>query len=86
LKFNITYFILIAVFTILASPAYAYIDPATGSMILQGIVLTFVAGWFMLKNYWLKIISIFIGCSKGDGASDLPNDLKSKSLSCLIVL
>lgn len=77
MKFNTLNLILIAVLTFAASPAYAYIDPGSGSMILQGVVLAFVAGWFTVKNYWVRIISLFRGHPKDDAASELPSDSKS---------
>ena len=40
-------------------PAYAYIDPGTGSVILQAIVGLFFAGAVTMKIYWGKIISFF---------------------------
>jgi hypothetical protein len=34
---------------------YAYIDPGTGSYVIQIIIAAFVAVSFMVKLYWLKI-------------------------------
>ena len=51
---------------IYVKPAFAYIDPGSGTMILQAIVLAFVAGWFTIKNYWLKIIGLFKGGNKSE--------------------
>lgn len=39
--------------------AQAYLDPGTGSMILQGIVAAVAVVGFTLKNYWYKIRAIF---------------------------
>ena len=51
---------------ILASPllavpgvAMAYLDPATGSMILQGALAALFAGMFTLKVYWTKVSALF---------------------------
>lgn len=40
--------------------AYSYIDPGTGSYIIQIVIAAFVAVSFMVKIYWLKIKN-FIG-------------------------
>ncbi len=44
---------------------FAYLDPGTGSMILQVIVGAVVGIGVILKTYWTKITSIF---SKGKKA------------------
>ena len=51
-----------AVLLFVASPAYAYLDPGTGSMILQGLIAGIAMGWFTLKMYWYKVKAFF---SKG---------------------
>ena len=35
--------------------AFAYLDPGTGSMILQGIIAGIAVAGFTIKNYWYKI-------------------------------
>jgi hypothetical protein len=49
------------IFALLAfpQPAYAYIDPGTGSYVLQMILAVILAVPFVLKRYWLKIKSFF---------------------------
>ena len=39
--------------------AAAYLDPGTGSMILQGLIAGIALGWLTLKNYWYKIAGFF---------------------------
>jgi hypothetical protein len=39
--------------------AFAYLDPGTGSMILQGIIAGVAIGWFTIKTYWYKLASLF---------------------------
>ena len=39
----------------LVSEAFAYIDPGTGSMILQSIIGALVGVGIVLKVYWTKI-------------------------------
>lgn len=43
----------------IASPAYAYIDPASGSAIMSAVVGFFVAIGLAVKTYWYKIKSVF---------------------------
>ena len=40
-------------------PALAYLDPSTGSMIVQGLIAGVTLTWFTIKNYWYKLNSIF---------------------------
>ncbi len=55
--------ILILVLVAFPQPAYAYIDPGTGSYVLQIILAGILAVPFVLKRYWIKIKSIFKGSS-----------------------
>ena len=43
----------------LAAPAKAYIDPGTGSYILQVVAGLFFAGIFVLKSYWHAFKAFF---------------------------
>ena len=38
-----------------ADNAHAYIDPGTGSMIIQSVVAAIAGGLFITKTYWHKI-------------------------------
>jgi hypothetical protein len=42
------------------NPAYAYIDPGTGSIIISFIVGIISAAFFYIKGFWLKIKNFFI--------------------------
>ncbi len=42
-----------------ASPAHAYLDPGTGSMILQGLIGGIAAGATVIALYYQKIKSFF---------------------------
>jgi len=46
------------------SPAYAYLDPGTGSLVLQTLLVIVVGSMFFLKNIWRKIKSFFTGKKK----------------------
>ena len=51
-------YLLLAVVTS-ASPAYAYLDPGTGSMILQGLLGGLAAGAAVIGIYWQKVKAFF---------------------------
>ena len=38
-----------------ASPAFAYVDPGTGSAIVSIIIGAIVGSWLFLKSFWFKI-------------------------------
>ncbi len=48
-------------FAILIFPtsAFAYLDPGTGSMILQGIIAGAAIVGFAIKTYWYRILGFF---------------------------
>lgn len=52
-------FSLIALLLIIMEPAHAYLDPGTGSMILQGVIASIAVAGFTLKTYWYKVRSMF---------------------------
>ena len=39
--------------------AQAYLDPGTGSIILQGIIAGIAVAWFTIKTYWYKLSALF---------------------------
>ena len=41
------------------SKANAYIDPGTGSLLLQGLIAGIAAGAYTLKLYWYRIKNFF---------------------------
>lgn len=45
----------LAVFVSWTTPAQAYLDPGTGSMILQAIIGAIAGGLVLVKIYWGKI-------------------------------
>lgn len=54
-----TLYISILFWAILICPAYAYLDPGTGSYIVQIIIGTVLAASVTIKLYWKKIIHLF---------------------------
>jgi len=54
--------------------ASAYLDPGTGSMILQGIIASIAVAGFTIKSYWYKIRAFF---GRGGSASLLEEEEKA---------
>lgn len=53
---------------LVAAPAHAYLDPGTGSMLLQGIIGAFLAVGVTLRLYWHRIKGLFRS-GRGRGAA-----------------
>ncbi len=47
-------------FVTAASPAYGYIDPGTGSLIIQGVIGAIAAVAVTVKLYWHKLKLFFL--------------------------
>ena len=58
IKLNFGVYIL-ATLALSSTPAYAYLDPGTGGMILQMIIGAIAGIWVALKLYWHKITAFF---------------------------
>ena len=63
---KITFFLLGSIFPL---AAFAYLDPGTGSIILQGLIAALAAAGFVMKAYWYKIKSLF-GKSESKSLAD----------------
>jgi hypothetical protein len=50
-------------FSVLATPAYAYIDPGSGSMILQGFLAAIAAIALTAKLWWHRLL-VLLGIRK----------------------
>ncbi|MDH5695679.1 MAG: hypothetical protein OEZ00_03610 [Dehalococcoidia bacterium] len=50
---------------------HAYIDPGTGSLIIQVLIAAFVGGLFLIKVFWRKVKAFFSNffskAKKGNG-------------------
>ncbi len=44
---------------IFSTEAYAYIDPGTGSLLIQGLIAGIAAGLYTIKLYWYRIKNFF---------------------------
>ena len=46
-------------FQIIFTGGLAYLDPGSGSFILQILIATLVGGMFIVKTYWQRILGFF---------------------------
>ncbi len=67
-------FVLVACLAV-ARPAYAYLDPGTGSMLLSAVVGVAAAVGLAVKMFWYRLIGLFRGRSRGGrpGVVDAPS-------------
>jgi len=49
----------IIILALWVSPAYAYLDPGTGSILFQAVLAGIAAGITTISLYWKKIKAIF---------------------------
>jgi len=54
-------FLTIVFFSAFLGEAHAYVDPGTGSYVLQIVIAGLVAGLFAIKSFWLQIVTFFGG-------------------------
>lgn len=59
----------VLMFICMPTPAYAYIDPGTGSLILQGIAAALITGLAFIRGVREKIAGFFKG-NKGNKSND----------------
>lgn len=62
---GVTGLCVIGIHCVFAPSAYAYLDPGTGSMILQGILGALAAGAVFAKIYWQRLMGLFGTNKKG---------------------
>lgn len=56
-----TILIVLALFyLVFTEKVYAYLDPGTGSYILQLIIASLLGGLFALKMFWSKVKNFFV--------------------------
>lgn len=73
---KLKYLLLIVMCSLYLVPAYAYLDPGSGSLIIQAI-LGGIAGLFVIvKIYWHRLI-VWMKRSKGQNLKDQKNDDES---------
>ena len=52
-------------FLSIASPAYAYLDPGTGSMLVSAVIGVVAAVGLALKMFWYRIVGLLRGKKGG---------------------
>jgi hypothetical protein len=66
---------LTAAISLIPSPADAYLDAASGSMIIQALITGVVGGLFIFRNHWRRLKSVFSSrrsLKQVDGRTDEP--------------
>ncbi|MCB9262749.1 MAG: hypothetical protein H6607_10275 [Flavobacteriales bacterium] len=60
----------------MTNSAYAYLDPGSGSQILQMLVAGLIGGAYAIKIYWHRILNFFRGKSSttDDSSEEVEND------------
>ena len=66
---------------LLSSPSHAYLDPGTGSIILQGLLASLAVGIGVLRRYWQEFTSFLAKFKIGSRAVDDQgrDDIEQKS-------
>ena len=55
---------------LVAAPAFAYIDPGTGSFLVQGVIAAVIGAGVAGKLFWHKIKALFTGKPVGEDDDD----------------
>jgi hypothetical protein len=58
----------------ITSPAYAYLDPGTGSMLLSAVIGVAAAVGLAVKMFWYRLIGLFRGKRSGAVEGTPPAD------------
>lgn len=58
----------------LALPAYAYLDPGTGSVLLQGLLAGIAGGMAILKLYWRRFKAFFLRGKAKESLEQIKNN------------
>ena len=59
MKIKIKLFLAFTLIALITQPAFAYIDPGSGSAIMSVIIGFFVAIGVLIKTFWYKIKNFF---------------------------
>ena len=65
---NIRALLMTCALSIVSVPAYAYIDPGTGSALIGALVAVFAGIVATVKLYWHRLIGLFSRDKPNDGA------------------
>lgn len=79
-KYNLKAIIAFVILTLSATPSYAYLDPASATIILQVLIGAVAGGIVYLKLYWGKFRKFFNRFSKkSDG--DKPSSENDEAIA-----
>lgn len=56
--------------TVLATPAFAYLDPGTGSIVLQSLLAAIAVAMGVIRLYWYRLKAFFSGKTSDSEAQD----------------
>ncbi|MCR9105645.1 MAG: hypothetical protein NXI15_10165 [Gammaproteobacteria bacterium] len=68
----ITSHLIVLLILLLPSTGQAYLDPGTGSMLIQGVVAAVALAAVTLKHYWYRLLRFF-GRSKENPEDEAEN-------------
>jgi lipopolysaccharide export LptBFGC system permease protein LptF len=68
MKSKSTLLLLVFVFCF-SNSAFAYLDPGSGSYIIQMLIAGFLGSLYAIKLYWAKIVNFFKGNSSAEDDS-----------------
>jgi hypothetical protein len=57
--------LVLAALLLIASPAQAYLDPGTGSMLISAVIGVVAAAALGLKMFWYRVVGLFRGIKGG---------------------
>jgi hypothetical protein len=57
-----------------SKPLYAYLDPGSGSFIIQMIIAGVLGGFYAIKLYWKRLVGFIKGTNDLDEDDDLDMD------------
>jgi hypothetical protein len=67
--------VIAAVVLLAATPAYAYLDPGTGSIVLQALLAGLAVGTAAIAAFWTRIRQLFAGRKRSEPtATNEPSD------------
>ena len=72
---------LVIVFLLVSAPAMAYVDPGSGSLIIQMLIAASVGAVFYFRQVRDKIKSILFGDKKAEAKPDASDDGNTQSTS-----
>jgi hypothetical protein len=69
------FFLSTAILTLFAL-LIAYLDPVTGSFIVQAVIGGLLGGWYILKKYYNRVRTYFLGGKADSDTRTTPTDGK----------